>query len=57
MLIGDVIWGNIMEDNLRLLSVICAYSDDKYENLQIEMVLPGVEKEYISFKISEDGFL
>jgi HSP20 family protein len=45
-----------MADTLRLSPVICAYPDDKYENLQIEVVLPGVEKKDISFKISEDGF-
>jgi hypothetical protein len=56
MLIGDVIWGNIMEDNLRLLSVICAYSDNKYENLLIEMVLPEVEKENISLKSLKTNF-
>jgi HSP20 family molecular chaperone IbpA len=45
-----------MADTLRLSPAICAYPDDKYENLEIEVVLPGVEKKYISFKISEDGF-
>lgn len=41
---------------LRLSPVICAYPDDKYENLEIEVILPGVEKKDISFKISESGF-
>lgn len=45
-----------MADTLRLSPAICAYPDDQYENLQIEVVLPGVEKKDISFKISEDGF-
>lgn len=45
-----------MADTLRLSPAICAYPDDKYENLEIEIVLPGVEKKDISFKISEDGF-
>jgi HSP20 family protein len=48
--------GNIMADTLRLSPDVCAYPDDKYENLQIEVVLPGVEKKDISFEISEDGF-
>ena len=33
-----------MGDILRLSPVISAYPDDKYENLEIEIVLPGVEK-------------
>ena len=52
MLIGDVIWGQIMAYILRLSPVISAYPDDKYENLEIEVVLPGVEKKDISFKIT-----
>ncbi len=45
-----------MAENLRLSPVICAYPDDKYENLQIEVVLPGVEKNDISFKLTENSF-
>jgi HSP20 family protein len=45
-----------MADILRLSPVISAYPDDKYENLEIEIILPGVEKKDISFKITEDGF-
>ncbi len=45
-----------MTDILRLSPVICAYPDDTYENLRIEVVLPGVAKENISFKVVEDGF-
>jgi len=45
-----------MADALNVLPSICAYPDDKCENLQIEVVLPGVEKKDISFKISESGF-
>jgi HSP20 family molecular chaperone IbpA len=45
-----------MAETVRLSPVICAYPDDKYENLQIEVVLPGVEKKDISFKLSEDSF-
>lgn len=45
-----------MANTLKLSPAICAYPDDKNENLQIEVVLPGVEKKDISFKISEDGF-
>jgi HSP20 family protein len=48
--------GNLMADTLKLSPAICAYPDDKYENLEIEVVLPGVEKKDISFKITEDGF-
>jgi len=45
-----------MADTMNVLPSICAYPDDKCENLQIEVVLPGVEKKDISFKISESGF-
>jgi HSP20 family protein len=53
MLIG----GNFMADTLKVSPTICAYPDDKYENLEIEVVLPGVEKKDISFKIDENGVL
>jgi len=33
-----------MAEILRLSPVISAYPDDDYENLNIEVVLPGVEK-------------
>ena len=36
-----------MADALRLSPVICAYPDNEYENFQIEVVLPGVEKKDI----------
>ena len=39
-----------------LSPVICSYPDDKYENLLIEVVLPGVEKKDISFKLDENSF-
>jgi HSP20 family molecular chaperone IbpA len=45
-----------MAETLRQSPDICAYPDEKYENLQIEVTLPGVEKENISFKIAEDSF-
>ena len=35
---------------------ICTYPDEKCENLIIEVVLPGIEKKDISFKIAEDVF-
>ncbi len=46
----------MMADTLRLSPVISAYPDDEYENLQIEVILPGIEKKDISFKITENGF-
>lgn len=52
MLFGD----NYMADTLKVSPSICAYPDDKYENLEIEVILPGVDKKDISFKITEDGF-
>lgn len=45
-----------MADVLRLSPVVSVYPDDTYENLIIEVVLPGVEKKDISFKVVEDGF-
>jgi len=45
-----------MVDILRLPQVISAYPYDEFENLQIEVVLPGVEKKDITFKITKDGF-
>ena len=41
---------------LRLSPAICVYPDDKCENTTIEVILPGVEKKDISFKISNSGF-
>ncbi len=41
---------------LRLSPSICVYPDDNCENLTIEVILPGVEKKDISFKISNSGF-
>lgn len=35
-----------MADTLRLSPVISVYPDDEYKNLQIEVILPGVEKRY-----------
>jgi HSP20 family molecular chaperone IbpA len=49
-------WGNIMAETLRISPVISAYPDDNYENLLIEVILPGVEKKDISFKITNDSF-
>lgn len=36
--------------------VTCMYPSDDYENLLIEVVLPGVEKKDISFKLTENSF-
>jgi HSP20 family molecular chaperone IbpA len=45
-----------MAEALRLSPVISAYPDDKFENLQIEVILPGVEKKDVSFKIDANSF-
>ncbi len=45
-----------MAEVLRLSPAICAYPDEKYENLKIEVILPGIEKENRYFKLAEDGF-
>ena len=51
-----LLWGNIMAETLRLSPVISVFPDDKYENLLIEVILPGVEKKDISFKLTSDSF-
>ena len=40
--------GNLMADMTKVSPSICAYPDEKYENLEIEVILPGVEKKDIS---------
>jgi HSP20 family protein len=45
-----------MADALRLSPAICVYPDEKCENVTVEVILPGVEKKDISFKISDNGF-
>lgn len=45
-----------MAETLRISPVISAYPDDKYQNLLIEVILPGVEKKDVSFKITSDSF-
>jgi HSP20 family protein len=45
-----------MVDTMMLSPVTCMYPSDDYENLIIEVILPGVEKKDISFKLDEDSF-
>lgn len=45
-----------MVDILRLSPAICAYPDGTYKNLKIEIILQGVEKKNISFKVMKDEF-
>lgn len=45
-----------MADVLRLSPAVCIYTDEMCENVTVEVVLPGVEKKDISFKVSENGF-
>lgn len=47
---------NNMSGVLRLSPDVCIYPDDNIENVSVEVILPGVEKKDISFKLSEDGF-
>ncbi|MDN7025886.1 Hsp20/alpha crystallin family protein [Methanoculleus sp. FWC-SCC1] len=35
---------------------VCAYSDENFENLHIEVELPGVDKKDVSFRMQEDSF-
>ncbi len=51
-----LLWGNNMAETLRLSPVISVFPDDNYENLEIEVILPGVEKKDVSFKITSDSF-
>ncbi|MDK2916798.1 MAG: hypothetical protein PWR25_1355 [Euryarchaeota archaeon] len=41
---------------LRVAPYVCAYSDENEENLHIEIELPGVEKNDITFKMQETSF-
>jgi HSP20 family protein len=45
-----------MVDTMMLSPVTCMYPSDDYENLIIEVILPGIEKKDISFKLDEDSF-
>ena len=45
-----------MAEVLRLSPDVCVYPDDTSENATVEVVLPGVEKKDISFKLSDNGF-
>jgi HSP20 family protein len=45
-----------MAETMMLSPVTCMYPDDNYENLVIEVVLPGVEKKDITFKLDENSF-
>ncbi len=45
-----------MVDVLKIPPDISAYPDDKYENLQINIDLPGVKKEDISFMLTDASF-
>ena len=40
-----------MADALRLSPTIGVYPDEKYENVTVEVILPGVEKTNISSKL------
>ena len=46
-----------MADTLRLSPVISAYPDDKYENLQIEVILPGIEKKILPLRSPKMAFM
>jgi HSP20 family protein len=46
----------IMADTIMLTPVMQMYPDDRYENLLIELILPGIEKKDISFKLDENSF-
>ncbi len=35
---------------------VCSYYDEESEKLKIEIELPGVKKEDITFRLREDGF-
>lgn len=41
---------------VRVAPSVCAYADENGEQLHIEVELPGVDKENISFKMQEDSF-
>lgn len=45
-----------MANTMILSPVTSMYPSDDYENLLIDVVLPGVEKKDVSFKLTEDSF-
>ena len=45
-----------MSDNVKISPNVCSYPDEKHENLNIEIELPGVKKENIELLIHEDSF-
>lgn len=44
------------EEKIKISPIIRAYSDEKHEKLDIEVELPGVEKNNIDLKIHDDSF-
>ncbi len=41
---------------LKISPTVCAFPDEKHENLNIEIELPGVKKGNIKFYIHDDSF-
>ncbi|MGB9938774.1 hypothetical protein [Methanosarcina sp.] len=56
-LIGDVILGVNNGRHLRLSPVISAYPDDEFENLQIEVILPGYKRKILPLRSPKMVFI
>jgi len=48
--------GKYNDRRFEIITIIGVYPDEKYENVTVEVILPGVEKKDIAFKISDNGF-
>jgi HSP20 family molecular chaperone IbpA len=44
------------EEKIKISPIIRAYSDDNHQKLEVEVELPGVEKNNIDLKIHDDSF-
>jgi HSP20 family molecular chaperone IbpA len=53
---AEKIKGGIMSEDTIVSPEICIFSDKNFENLNIQIELPGVEKKDIELQMFEDGF-